>query len=97
MDLQTPKERKLKDQVGNNLYILAVNIIISLSLSLSTVRPNAFISMRIPSSTVREKFEEIQQKLRDADPSLKSAMVSLKTLHITLMVLRLDSTEQEEK
>lgn len=61
-----------------------------------TGRPNAFVSIRIPSSQIRSKLEEIQQAMVEFEPSLKSSMVSLDKLHVTLMVLKLNQEDIEK-
>ena len=60
-------------------------------------RPNAFVSIRVSSPDVRAGIEKIQQEMVGKDRRLQSAMVSLDKLHLTLMVLRLESKEEEER
>ncbi len=55
------------------------------------------MSIRLPSSDIRANIERIQREMVVAKRGLESAMVSLDKLHLTLMVLRLDTEEEERK
>ena len=61
--------------------------------------PNAFVSLRVPSTDIRAKVEEIQGALLAKDERLKPTFVSPTKNHITLMVLWIDhmATEEIEK
>ena len=61
------------------------------------VRPNAFVSIWIPSPEIRNNVERVQQDMIRNEPLLESAMVPLEKLHITLMVMLLNSAEEEER
>ena len=61
------------------------------------LRPNAFVSVRIPSVQIREKLKEVQDAMLSCERKLKSTFVPLEKLHLTLMVLRLEDTEMVEK
>ena len=56
--------------------------------------PNAFVSVRIPSTEIRTKLGEVQQAMVAHDKMLQFTLVSLDKLHLTLFVLRLDSEEE---
>ena len=61
------------------------------------MRPNAFVSVRVPSWFIRSNLQTVQEEMMREEPKLEPLMVSLLKLHITLMVLRLDTKEQEER
>lgn len=60
------------------------------------VQPNAFVSVRIPSSEIRGKLEEIQTAMLAKDNRLKRTFVPLPKNHITLMVLRLNHEDSAD-
>lgn len=55
------------------------------------------MAIRINSSLVRENIEKVQQEMVKRDQRLEPLMVSLDKLHFTLMVMRLSTTEEEER
>ncbi len=61
------------------------------------VKPNAFVSIRVPSPLIKEQLQACQDEMVRVYPSLRCSMVSLEKLHLTLMVLKLGSREDEEK
>ena len=63
----------------------------------SNTKPNAFISIRVPSQDVREQLKSCQDEIVRFNPALDSTLVSLDKLHLTLMVIRLDGEEMEER
>ena len=62
-----------------------------------TIRPNAFVAIRIPSWRIKSKLQELQEAMVESEPNLKSCLVSLNKLHLTMMVLRLNSEEEVGK
>ena len=61
------------------------------------MRPNAFVSVRVPSWRIKSKLQEVQDYMVETEPCLKSCLVSLDKLHVTMMVLRLKDEEEIEK
>ena len=59
--------------------------------------PNAFVSMRVPSPSIRQGLEEVQKWMVEKDPDIKPALTSLNKLHITLSVIRLENEEEQER
>ena len=60
-------------------------------------KPNAFVSIRIPSVEIRRKLQEVQDGMLARERRMKSNLVPLEKLHITLMVLRLEEGEAIER
>ena len=61
-----------------------------------TVAPNAFVSIRVRSSTIRMKMEEVQAAMGAKEPKVAASLVPLEKLHVTLMVVNLRDKEQIE-
>ena len=59
--------------------------------------PNAFVSLRIRSPSIRRGLEEVQNSMVEKDKDVKSVLTSLDKLHVTLSIIRLESREEEER
>ena len=59
--------------------------------------PNAFVSLRIPSLSIRSELEQVQEAMVERDRDVKTALTSLYKLHVTLTVIRLESEDEIEK
>ena len=87
----------------NSEHCILIKFFSSLSLSLllgthkPSIKPNAFVSIRISSPEIKANMERVQQEMQHRDRRLRSTMVSLDKLHLTLMVLRLDNSEEEKR
>jgi len=55
------------------------------------------VSIRVASPAIKAGIERIQQEMVGKNRSLRSTLVSLDKLHLTLMVLKLESEEEEER
>ena len=64
---------------------------------ISVAKPNAFVSIRVPSQHIRDEIIACQEAMVEVEPALASTMVSLEKLHLTLMVMRLETEEQVER
>ncbi|KAL5469354.1 hypothetical protein EMCRGX_G030604 [Ephydatia muelleri] len=62
-----------------------------------TVAPNAFVSIRVRSPTIRMKMEEVQAAMEEREPLVVGSLVSLEKLHVTMMVVNLHGKEQIQK
>ena len=59
--------------------------------------PNAFVSIRIRSSCIRLKMEEVQVAMRMREPKVTSSLVPLDKLHVTMLVTSLRGNQQIER
>ena len=57
--------------------------------------PNAFVSLRVSSPSIRCGLEEVQTAMVEKDKAVKSVLTSLDKLHVTLSVIRLENKEEE--
>ncbi len=76
------------------LQLIVVSSVVNFSSH--ALKPNAFVSIRISSSVVRESVARVQQIMLHRDSKLKSTFVSIDKLHLTLLVLRLVNKEKEK-
>jgi hypothetical protein len=59
--------------------------------------PNAFVSLRVSSPSIRCGLEEVQIAMVEKDKAVESVLTSLDKLHVTLSVIRLENKEEEER
>ena len=59
--------------------------------------PNAFVSMRVSSPSIRQGLEAVQELMVEKDAEVESVLTSLDKLHITLSVIRLENEEEQER
>ena len=59
--------------------------------------PNAFVSLRIGSPSIRSGLEEVQRSMVEKDRAVKGVLTSLNKLHVTLSVIRLENKEEEQR
>ena len=59
--------------------------------------PNAFVSVRVPSPSIRRGLEEVQKWMVQHNAEVRSALTPLSKLHITLSVIRLENEEEQER
>ena len=59
--------------------------------------PNAFVSLRILSPSIRGGLETVQKAMVERDKTVQPALTSLDKLHITLSVICLENIEEQER
>ena len=59
--------------------------------------PNAFVSLRISSPSIRSRLEEVQRSMVEKDRAVKGVLTSLDKLHVTLGIIRLENKEEEQR
>ncbi len=91
-DLRLPNLSRAPDYMRNFSFVRFLSV-----STAAMVRPNAFISIRIPSPDIKEKLTKLQDEMVKTNRYLRSSMVSLDKLHLTLMVMRLSNEEEEER
>ena len=67
------------------------------TMSAKPPKPNAFVSLRIPSLSIRRELEQVQEAMVGRDQNVKAVLISLSKLHITLTVIRLENEDEIEK
>ena len=58
-------------------------------------RPNAFVSVRVGSPTIRSNLQMVQDAMVGKEREVKNVLTSLNKLHITLSVVHLEDEEVE--
>ncbi len=61
------------------------------------VRPNAFVTVRIPSVQIRKGLESVQGAVVRFDRRLKDSLTSLDKLHLSLLLLKLADDAEIER
>ena len=59
--------------------------------------PNAFVSVRITSPSIRQHLQIVQEAMVEKDESIKFALTSLDKLHVTLSVVHLADEDEQER